>query len=89
MVKLADLAEGAANTDWTAIPGVSITSVIANQRYNPQGKLHDVMDVTFTIDTRPGSFVSHVTADDVWESAAVKGITNQVKHITAIYGLGG
>lgn len=89
MPKLADLSGGAAATDWTAIPGVSIIAVLANQRYNPQGKLHDVMDVTYQLDGKPGTFTTHVTADLVWQEAAHLYITNQAHRINALYSLGG
>jgi hypothetical protein len=67
--------------------GFTVTSVTADQVPDATDNLIDVYDVTFTLDTRPGSFTVQVPTDGDPVAAAQAAIDAVVSQVSGIYGL--
>ena len=89
MPELADYASGASTAGSILAPGTTLASILLTQRYNPAGKLIDVMQIGFTIDGYPGTFYIHPDANGQWLAAAPNYMEKEVEQVKAIYALGG
>ena len=67
--------------------GFTVTSVTADQIPDASDNLIDVYDVTFTLDSRPGSFTVQVPTSGDPVSAAAAAIDAVVSQVGGIYGL--
>lgn len=63
-----------------AFEGVTVVAVLLNEDYDETGALNDVVDVTFTIDGRPGMFQVHPPYVVNWQALAFVQIG--LKHAT-------
>ena len=67
--------------------GFTVTSVTADQIPDASDNLIDVYDVTFTLDSRPGSFTVQVPTSGDPVAAAQTAIDAVVSQVGGIYGL--
>lgn len=67
--------------------GFTVTSVTADQIPNQADDLVDVYDVTFTLDSKPGTFSTQVATAGDPVAAAEAAITAIVGQVNAIYAL--
>lgn len=67
--------------------GFTVTSVTADQVPDASDNLVDVYDVTFTLDSRPGTFTIQVPTSGDPVAAADAAIQAVVSQVGGIYGL--
>ena len=67
--------------------GFTVTSVTADQVPDASDNLVDVYDVTFTLDTKPGSFTIQVPTSGDPVAAASAAITQIISQVDGIYAL--
>ena len=67
--------------------GFTVTSVTADQVPDASDNLVDVYDVTFTLDSKPGSFTIQVPTDGDPVAAAQTAIDAVATQVSGIYAL--
>lgn len=67
--------------------GYTVTSVTADQIPDASDNLIDVYDVTFTLDSRPGSFTAQIPTSGDPVAAAAAAIEAIVAQVSGIYSL--